>query len=78
MRRLDRQLAHRRDSQTQKTRSHRDRRGRATDRWRTQELMAQRHVLEGDGRRPEEHGAEERPETDHETSSGHPGIRHGV
>ena len=30
------------------------------------ELMAQCEVLEGDGRRPAERGAEERPETDHE------------
>ena len=28
-----------------------------------QELMTQRHVLQGDRRRPEEHGAEEGPET---------------
>jgi hypothetical protein len=31
-----------------------------------QELMAEREVLEGDGRRPEEQGAEKRAETDHE------------
>jgi hypothetical protein len=30
------------------------------------ELVAQGEIVEGDGRRPEEHGAEERPETDHE------------
>jgi hypothetical protein len=35
-------------------------------------LMAQRQVLEGDGRRPEEQGAEERPETDHEDNRGTP------
>jgi len=28
--------------------------------------MAECEVLEGDGRRPEEYGAKERPETDHE------------
>ena len=39
------------------------------------ELVAQGEILEGDGRRPEQHGAEERPETDHE-EHGHPGIRH--
>jgi len=27
--------------------------------------MAEREVLEGDGRRPEEQGAEKRPDTDH-------------
>jgi hypothetical protein len=31
-----------------------------------QELVAQRQVLEGDGRRAEEQSADERPETDHE------------
>jgi hypothetical protein len=30
------------------------------------QLMAQRHVFQGDGRRPEGQGAEEGPETDHE------------
>jgi len=30
------------------------------------ELMSQREVLEGEGRRSEEQGAEEGPETDHE------------
>jgi hypothetical protein len=30
------------------------------------ELVAQRDILAGDGRRPEEHGAEDRPETDRE------------
>src|SRR5262249_47023471 len=30
------------------------------------ELVAEREILEGDGRRPEEHGAQERPETGHE------------
>ena len=39
------------------------------------DLVAESEILEGDGRRPEEHGAEERPETDHE-EHGHPGIRH--
>ena len=39
--------------------------------------MAERQVLDGDGRRPEEHGAEERPQTDHEYH-GAPGLRHGV
>ena len=38
------------------------------------ELMAQGHVLEGDGRRPEEHGAEEGPEADPQGSSEPPGI----
>ena len=33
---------------------------------RDQELMAEREVLEGDGRRPEEQGAEKRPDTDHD------------
>jgi hypothetical protein len=31
-----------------------------------EELMAEREVLEGDGRRAEEQGAEEGPDTDHE------------
>jgi len=34
------------------------------------ELMAEREVLEGDGRRPGEQGAEKRPDTDH--------AQHGV
>src|SRR4029453_8848478 len=42
-----------------------------------EELMAERQVLDGDGRRPEEHGAEERPQTDH-VYHGPPGLRHGV
>ena len=37
-----------------------------------EELMAEREVLEGDGRRPEEPGAEEGPETDHEYHRGTP------
>jgi hypothetical protein len=40
--------------------------------------MAQRHVLQGDLRRPEEHSAEERPETHDENHRGPPGIRLGV
>jgi hypothetical protein len=68
MTRLDRQLTQTRDSQTQKTRSHRARRGRPTD----QELMAERHVLQGDRRRPEEHGVEEGPEPHHEHHRGTP------
>ena len=35
-------------------------------------LMAERHVLQGDRRRPEEHGAEEGPETQHENHRGPP------
>ena len=42
------------------------------------ELMAEREVLEGDGRRPEEQGAEKRPDTDHKQHGGPLGIRHGV
>jgi hypothetical protein len=34
--------------------------------------MAERHVLQGDRRRPEEHGAEEGPETQHENHRGPP------
>ena len=31
-----------------------------------QKLLAEREILAGDGRRPEEQGAERRPDTDHE------------
>jgi hypothetical protein len=40
--------------------------GSATGALEDPELMAEREVLEGDGRRPEEQGAENRPDTDHE------------
>src|SRR6516164_4283130 len=39
--------------------------GSATGALEDPELMAEREVLEGDGRRPEEPGAEKRPDTDH-------------
>jgi hypothetical protein len=37
-----------------------------------QELMAECEVLEGDGRRPKEPGAQEGPETDHDNHGGTP------
>jgi len=37
--------------------------------------MAQGHVLEGDGRRPEEHGAEEGPEADPQDHQSSPASR---
>ena len=39
-------------------------------------MMAQRQVLEGDGRRPEEQGADECPERHHEYHRGTPASRH--
>ena len=39
------------------------------------ELMAQGQVLEGDGRRPEEHGAEEGPEADPQDHQSPPASR---
>jgi hypothetical protein len=40
--------------------------GSATGALEDPELMAEREVLEGEGRRPEEQGAEKHPDTDHE------------
>jgi hypothetical protein len=40
--------------------------------------MAQRQVLEGDGRRPEEQSANERPESHHEHHRGTPASGIGV
>ena len=40
--------------------------GSATGALEDPEWMAEREVLEGNGRRPDEHGAEKRPDTDHE------------
>ena len=55
-----------RDNHTQKIRSHRARPWSADGSLEDAELMAEREVLEGDGRRPEEYGAKDRPETNHE------------
>ncbi len=43
-----------------------------------QQLVAECEILEGDGRRLEEQGAEKGPETNHEDHWGHPSIRYGV
>jgi hypothetical protein len=48
MRRLDRQLAHRRDSQTQKIRSPLSQTWSAGRSLKDEQLMAERHVLKGD------------------------------
>ena len=72
MTRLDRQSSRARDSQTQRIRSHRARRGSAHGSLEDEELMAECEVLKGDGRRPKEPGAEEGPETDYENHRGTP------
>jgi hypothetical protein len=66
MARLDRHPTQTRDSQTHKIRSQRESRGRGDRALKHPELVAQGEILEGDGHRPEQQGAEERPETEHE------------
>jgi hypothetical protein len=66
MTRLECQPVQRRESQTQRIRSPSSAPGAAGRALEHPELVTQGEILEGDGRRAEEQGAEERPETDHE------------
>jgi hypothetical protein len=73
MARLDRHPTQTRDSQTQRIRSPTGEPGSGDRALKNPELVAQGEILEGDGHRPEQQGAEKRPETEHE-EHGHPGI----
>jgi hypothetical protein len=66
MARLDRHPTQTRDSQTQEDPVPTGEPGSGDRALKNPELVAQGEILEGDGHRPEQQGAEERPETEHE------------